>query len=53
MLPDSLSPNHALKYSGNDPAGVCNVESIQEDSLLPLDYLCPTGHHFLRSHRST
>ena len=31
-------------YSNDDLTGICNVESIQEDSLYPLAHLCTTGH---------
>ena len=35
-----------LNYSGHDPAGLCNVESIQKDPLYPLVHLCTTGYSF-------
>ena len=35
-----------LNCSGHDPAGVCNVESIQMDHLYPLLHLCATGYSF-------
>jgi hypothetical protein len=35
-----------LNYSGHDPAGACNVESIQKDPLYPLVHLCATGYCF-------
>jgi hypothetical protein len=35
-----------LSYSGNDPAGVCNVESIQKNPLYPLVHVCATGYCF-------
>ena len=36
-----------LNYSGYDPAGVCNMEAIQKDTLYPLAYLCATAYYFL------
>ena len=37
----------SLNYSGYDHAGVCNVESIQEETLYPLVHLCVTGYCIL------
>ena len=36
-----------LNYSGHDPAGVCNVESIQKDPLFPFVHLCATCYSCL------
>ena len=41
----------ASNYSNDDLTGVCNVESIQEDSLCPLAHLCTAGHCILCFHR--
>ena len=41
----------ASNYSNNDLTGVCNVESIQEDSLCALAHLCVTSHYVLCFHR--
>ena len=43
--------NHDFDYSGDDPAGVCNVESIQMDPLYPVVHLCATGYGFLQFYR--
>ena len=43
----SLPLTMLLHYSGHDPVGVCNVESIQKDPLYPLVHLCATSHCFL------
>ena len=40
-----------LNYSGDDPAGICNVESNQMDPLFPPVHLCPTGYCFLHFYR--
>ena len=41
----------ASNYSNDDLTGVCNVESIQVDSLYPLAHLCATGHCVLCFYR--
>jgi hypothetical protein len=42
----SLPLTMLLNHSSHDPAGVCNVESIQKDPLYPLVHLCDTGYCF-------
>lgn len=42
------SPECESHYSGDDPAGVCNMESIQEDPLYPPVHLRTTGYFLLR-----
>ena len=39
-------------YSGNDPAGVCNVESVQKGPLWPAVHFCATGHSLPRFRRN-
>ena len=34
-------------HSGDDPASICHVESIQKDSIYPFVSLCATCHCFL------
>ena len=40
LLPLAILSN----YSGHDPTGICNVESIQTDPLYPPVHLCATGY---------
>ena len=46
ILHGFTSPNMPLNYSGHDPTGVCNVETIQKDPLYPFVHLCATGYCF-------
>ena len=40
-----------LNFSGDDPAGICHVESIQKNPLYSVDHLCATSHDFFHLYR--
>ena len=44
-------PQSLFNHSGDDPAGVCNLESIQTNPLYPVVHLCGTGHCLLCFYR--
>jgi hypothetical protein len=53
-LPHLLTPFPTTMhshYSGDDPASICNVVTIQMDLLFPSLHLCATDHCFLYFHR--
>ena len=40
----SIAADCNVNYSSHDFARLCNVESVQDDSLSLVVYLCATGH---------